>query len=155
MARMITPYYLTDKQCEKEHRMQYKDLDLKTLREKCDLDFAHYTYGKDQCSCCYGPRDMPAKYWKNGKVSDKTNIEYILFKNAYNGSGAVTGNDYLAEQQNIYIGWHIESEEKLNKVIHMLREQVGREFIVSKPKDIYTCIVLKRRNKMKEPKKET
>lgn len=45
----------------------YADLDLKAIREACDLDFAHYTYGRGQCSCCYGPLEMPAKYWRNRK----------------------------------------------------------------------------------------
>jgi hypothetical protein len=153
MARQIMPYCISAEQCAKEGRMQYKDLNLKKIQVLADLDFAHYTFGKNQCSCCYGPKDMPARYWKNGKISDKSNenLDYILFKNAYNGSGAVTANNYLAEKANIYIMWNL-SQKKLNKVVRLLREQVGREFIVQKPEDDFTCIVLKRRDKMKEPK---
>lgn len=29
---------------------QYKDLNLRKLREEADIDFAHFTYKKAQCS---------------------------------------------------------------------------------------------------------
>lgn len=44
---------------------KYGDLDLKKLAEIADLDFAHFTYKKNQCSCCYDPTDMAKKYWRN------------------------------------------------------------------------------------------
>ena len=140
--------YLPEK-CKEENRMTYGDLDLAKIREEADLDFAHYTYLPNQCSCCFSPRQQPAKYWKNGKISDKWDIQYILFKNAANGSGWVTAKNYLAEQQEICIEWHL-TPDRLNKVIRLLREQVGKEFIVSKPENDMWCIKLKRRSKMKE-----
>ena len=87
-----------------ERKLQYKDLDLKGLREKCGIDFAHYTFKKGMCSCCYGPSDFPAKYWHKGIVKEDTieNVSYILFKNADNGSGRVTRNNYLKEKKHIY-----------------------------------------------------
>ena len=80
---------------------RYKDLDLKKIMRDFNLDFAHYTYLPGQCSCCYGPWDMSATHWKN-KVVPKTKEErdkarYILFKNADNGSGIRTKNDFIKE----------------------------------------------------------
>lgn len=94
---------------------QYKDLNLKKLREEAGLDFAHFTYNKGQCSCCYGPLDMADHYWAKGRRPQKINIthrpdgsvqgwsydrplkdvQYILFKNADNGSGRVTKEDVI------------------------------------------------------------
>ena len=45
----------------------YADLDLFAIRDECGLYFARHTYSRNQCSCCYGPLDMPAKYWAKGK----------------------------------------------------------------------------------------
>lgn len=36
--------------------MKYKELNLKKIREDNDLDFAHFTYQKGMCSCCYGQK---------------------------------------------------------------------------------------------------
>ena len=36
----------------KRKKLKYKDLDLKGLREKCGLDFAHFTYESGMGSCC-------------------------------------------------------------------------------------------------------
>ena len=126
--------------------LKYKDLDLKHLREVCDIDFAHFTYKPDQCSCCYGPKDLPKRYWRNGVIPDKSydELSYILFKNANNGSGAVKREDYLSEQRNICIEWHL-SEEQLDAVCKELEKQVGEEFDVVKPTDKYTCIQLIRK----------
>lgn len=46
--------------------MKYKDLDLRAIMEAENLDFAHWTYQRGQCSCCYGPEDQPRRYWRNG-----------------------------------------------------------------------------------------
>lgn len=43
---------------------KYGDLKLSKLRDELGLDFAHYTYLRGQCSCCYGPLDMSARYWR-------------------------------------------------------------------------------------------
>lgn len=129
--------------------IKYKDLDLRGLREKCDIDFAHYTYQPDQCSCCYGPKDLPKKYWRDGKIKD-SNYSYILFKNANNGSGSVKREDYLSYQSQICISWDL-SDKQLNAVVRELRKQVGSEFIVSKPVDKSICIVLKRRKNVEPP----
>lgn len=134
-----------------EGTLRYKDLNLKELREKCDIDFAHYTYQPNQCSCCYGPKDLPAKYWRNGIIKDD-DYTYILFKNASNGSGSVKQNDYLSEKAQICISWHL-NDKQLNAVVRELRKQVGTEFIVSKPDSDYRCIVLKRRKDIEPPKK--
>lgn len=125
--------------------MKYKDLNLKHLREVCDIDFAHYTYKRGMCSCCYGPKDLPARYWRNNKILedvDYNDIMYILFKNADNGSGCVKANDDMRQTE--YIEWHL-TPEQLDKVIAELKRQVGNEYDVERPENEYKCIVLKRR----------
>ena len=139
------PY--SEQKFKEEHRLTYGDLDLKFIREAADIDFAHYTYKDGQCSCCYGPEDLPAKYWKDGVIKT-SNYSYILFKNANNGSGTVKKSDYLAYQDHICISWNL-SVKQLDKVVRLLRQQVGREFIVHKPEDEYTCIILDRRKSLK------
>lgn len=71
---------------------RYKDLNLKEIREKTGIDFAHFTFQPGMCSCCYGPEDLPSLYWKDRRIKHD-NYSYILFKNADNGSGSVTKND--------------------------------------------------------------
>ena len=135
---------------------KYKDLDLKAIREECDLDFAHYTYQKGMCSCCYSPKDLPKLYWKNRTVpetkssycswtkeSEETatsEYEYLLFKNADNGSGCVKRDDYIGDD---YIEWGFPIE-KLDKVCSMLQEQLGDLYCIEKPTDHFKCIVIRR-----------
>jgi hypothetical protein len=96
---------------------KYKELNLKKLRTEAGLDFAHFTFLRGQCSCCYSPLDMPDRYWAKGrrpqmvdiKRDTKGNIlswnydrplkdvQYILFKNAANVNGVVTRNDVICE----------------------------------------------------------
>lgn len=118
--------------------MKYKDLNLKKLREENGLDFAHFTYLPGQCSCCYGPLDLPARYWHRGiKPATMENVQYLLFKNADNGSGSVRRNDDLDDVE--YIEWGFPLE-KLDKVCEDLQAQLGKEYVVLVPKDISRCI---------------
>ena len=118
--------------------MKYKDLNLKKLREENGLDFAHFTYLPGQCSCCYGPLDLPARYWHRGiKPATMENVQYLLFKNADNGSGSVRRNDDLDDVE--YIEWGFPLE-KLDKVCEDLQAQLGKEYVVLVPKDITRCI---------------
>lgn len=119
--------------------MRYNELDLKGLREKCDIDFAHYTYKNGMCSCCYGPKDLPAIYWRNRIIPTGDNYEYILFKNANNGSGVVKGTDEIKDYQ--CIEWRM-APEKLDKVCEELKKQLGDFYKVFKPKDYLFCIVV-------------
>lgn len=125
--------------------MKYKDLDLKHLREVCDIDFAHYTYKRGQCSCCYGPKDLPPMYWRHRKVLvdvDYDDISYILFKNADNGGGIRRANDELDRIE--FIEWNLTSEQ-LDKVIAELKRQVGDEYDVIYPESKLVCIKLVRK----------
>lgn len=125
--------------------MKYKDLDLRHLREVCDIDFAHYTYKRGQCSCCYGPKDLPSMYWRHHKVLvdvDYDDISYILFKNADNGSGIRRANDELNRTE--FIEWNLTSEQ-LDKVIAELKRQVGDEYDVIYPESKLVCIKLVRK----------
>lgn len=129
--------------------LQYKDLDLIKLRKKCDIDFAHYTFQKGMCSCCYGADDLPKRYWRDGIVRTD-NYSYILFKNADNGSGHVTREDYLSSKDSIYILWDL-NETQLDAVLKELEAQVGSEFIVKRPEDKSRCIELKRKEDIEPP----
>ena len=141
----------------------YKDLDLAAIREAADLDFAHYTYEKGMCSCCFGPKNLSNKYWKNGKKSKKeafsgwnregfsfgneidkphpNEYEYLLFKNADNGSGIIDDEDTVIEKD--YIEWGFPSE-KLELVCSMLQEQLGDDYKVIRPKNFSECIQIRR-----------
>lgn len=118
--------------------MLYKDLNLKELREKCDIDFAHYTYARGQCSCCYGPTDMAKRYWRNGEIKEN-NFTYILFKNADNGLGHVTENDKIHDIE--YIKWAL-PPDKLVEVCKELQAQMTEYtiFVPKKPSDTIIAV---------------
>lgn len=118
----------------------YGELDLKKIREEADLDFAHFTYKKGQCSCCYTPKDLPKRYWKNGIIREDNDYEFILFKNAYNGSGTVTKNDYIKDYT--CISWDFPME-KMQLVCDLLQEQLGDDYFIEIPKSQYHCIVIR------------
>lgn len=127
---------------------QYKDLDLKKIREAADLDFAHYTYQKHMCSCCYGPKDLPKLYWKNRTIPDHYNYSYILFKNASNGGGAVTKNDTI--KHHTCISWKNMTAEQLDMVCQMLLDQLDSDYAIAKPKCETLCIIILRRAEMEQ-----
>ena len=110
--------------------MLYKDLNLKKVRDDNDLDFAHFTYKKNQCSCCYGPKDMAKRYWKNGTIPEGNDYTYILFKNAYNGSGRVQRTDVIKPVT--HVQWRF-PVEKLKSVCISLKEQFDDNFKVLVP----------------------
>jgi hypothetical protein len=148
MATRYRTYYY------KPAKLTYGDLDLKSLMKECDIDFAHYTYGKNQCTCCYGPRQMPKRFWRNGKIAENNDFEYILFKNAYNCGGSKKPTDTLAcypemytssDKEHIFIAWRINTPEKLKRVKKALEKQVGSEFKVEIPDDDRYCILLTRK----------
>lgn len=95
--------------------MKYKDLDLKKIRENNDLDFAHYTYKNGMCSCCYGPKDLPKRYWKGGAIPEHDDYTYLLFKNAKNGSGIVKRDDEIEDYQCVNWEFPIEKLENVCK----------------------------------------
>lgn len=119
----------------------YKDLNLRYIREQCDLDFAHYTYKRGQCSCCYGPEDLPSIYWKNRTIRKDDNYTYVLFKNADNGSGHVTKNSEIKDYTCIAHRFiDVEQKEKFCK---MLTEQLDDDYTVLIPKDDMYCIIIR------------
>jgi hypothetical protein len=120
--------------------MKYKDLNLKKIRDDNGLDFAHYTYQKGMCSCCYGPKDLPKRYWKDGVIPDNDDdYTYILFKNANNGSGIVKREDCIKDHQ--CITWRF-PKEKLHKVCGDLQKQLGEQYIVLEPTSDMYCILI-------------
>lgn len=118
---------------------QYKDLNLKKIREDNDLDFAHFTYRNGMCSCCYGPKDLAKRYWRNGIIPEGDDYTYILFKNANNGSGSVTRYDVIKDYT--CISWYFPME-KMRSVCKDLQEQLGEEYVVYMPKDEGQCILV-------------
>lgn len=121
--------------------MKYKDLDLKKIRKDNDLDFAHFTYKEGMCSCCYGPKDLPKRYWKGGIIPEHENYTYLLFKNADNGSGVVKKDDEICCNLYDCIEWNFPIE-KLENVCKDLQAQLGDEYVVFKPRDDSKCIII-------------
>ena len=143
---------------------KYGDLDLRKIREDNGLDFAHYTYMRGQCSCCYGPMDMPARYWhgskkpveirkktgKNtsfhyeldGKPFDMDEMKYILFKNANNGSGIVRKSDVIDDYTCIEYSYVLHGEP-LEKICRDLAEQLDEDYVVIVPDAEISCIVIR------------
>lgn len=124
--------------------MKYKDLNLKKIREDNDLDFAHFTYQNGMCSCCYGPKDLPKRYWRGGIIPEHDNYTYMLFKNANNGSGIVKRDDEICCHSYECIAWDFPIE-RLENVCKDLQSQLGDEYVVLKPKDTMSCILICKR----------
>ena len=146
--------------------IKFKDLNLRKLIEDCGIDFAHYTYTANMCSCCYGPTDMSSRYWAGKTMKEREDRKeeakktrdytYILFKNANNGSGIVNGEDYVCSVYHNdkkrfwvpnnatveYIEWNM-PDGKLVKVCKALQEQLGDEYEVVKPTSKFCCIEIK------------
>lgn len=125
----------------------FGDLNLKKVRTMADLDFAHFTYKPGQCSCCYGPTDLPKLYWKDEETLKKaketekelkTDYTFILFKNANNGSGSVTKKDEIDFTQ--YIDYKVKDEKQLKIVVDELQRQLGSEYEVIMPETTLDCI---------------
>ena len=146
----------------------FGDLDLRKICNEVGIDFAHYTYGKEMCSCCYQPTDMPARYWRGhtqkerqalkeacSRKPDKKNSNilhkgqdytYIWFKNAYNCGGRVKATDFICrgnepwtKSRKEYIGWKL-PEDKLKKFCFELSEQLGPDYQVNMPSSEMECI---------------
>ena len=147
--------------------VKYGDLNLRKIMDEAGVDFAHFTYESGMCSCCYGPVDMSARHWAGAKMKDREErkeqakktgeYSYILFKNANNGSGTVSRNDYVCSPYHreklrspwfagpaiqVCIEWRL-TEDQLNKVCTMLQEQLGSDYVVNKPESDSRCIILK------------
>jgi len=133
--------------------MKYKELNLRELREEADLDFAHFTFEPNQCSCCYGPKDLPARYWRNGIIpKDNDNFTYILFKNANNGSGSVTKED---EIQNYTCVMHrFRDDDQRDKTCRLLAEQLTDDYVVAVPCNSGYTIIIFKKAQFKEEKKK-
>lgn len=119
--------------------MMYKELNLKKIRENNDLDFAHYTYKNGMCSCCYGPKDLPKRYWKGGAIPEHDDYTYLLFKNANNGGRIVKRDDEIEDYQ--CVSWKFPIE-KLENVCKDLQTQLGDGYVMLKPQDDWHCILI-------------
>ena len=119
---------------------QYKDIHLKIIQNILNIDFARYTYSRGQCSCCYGPTDMPKRYWKDGIIKSK-DYSYILFKNAYNGSGIVSKNDWITN--NTFIQYDNLTPEQMSGFCQALQSQLDSDYLVLEPIDDSYCICIK------------
>lgn len=123
--------------------MKYKELNLKKIREDNDLDFAHFTYQKGMCSCCYGPWDLPKRYWRGGQKlpDDGREVQYILFKNADNGGGIVKREDEICCHGYDCVAWSFPIE-KLENVCKDLQTQLGDGYVVLVPPNKMYCIIV-------------
>lgn len=121
--------------------MQYKDLNLKKIRDDNGLDFAHFTYQRGMCSCCYGPKDLPKRYWRGNTIpaDDYDDYTYLLFKNADNGSGHVKRTDEIENYTCIEWDFPI---EKLKKICMDLQEQLPDYYTVMMPPSESECIII-------------
>lgn len=117
----------------------YNELNLNTIREKCNLDFAHYTYEKGQCSCCYGPKNMSTKYWTNSVIPEHDDYTFILFNNADNGSGVVTAFDEIYDYT--CIEHKFNSTEQAHLFCRLLKEQLGGDYVVTYRDNTYTIVI--------------
>lgn len=67
------------------------------------------------------------------------NVQYLLFKNADNGSGWVKKTDELKDYQ--CVSWEF-PETKLVQICKDLQEQLGDEYVVLVPESKDFCIVI-------------
>lgn len=128
--------------------MIYKDLKLKEFRDELGLDFAKHGYERDQCSCCYGPKDQ-SRVWFSKKYREMTqeqfdevstnDLNYIMFKNANNGGGFVTENDEIKGYQ--CVEWNLPSVD-LHTVCIELQKRLGDEYTVLEPSSSSWTIVI-------------
>lgn len=119
--------------------MTYGELNLKKIREDNDLDFAHFTYSRGMCSCCYGPKDLPKRYWKGGIIPEHDDYTYLLFKNADNGSGTVKRSDEIKDYT--CIEWDFDMN-KLSNICKGLQNQLGAKYVVLMPTTMSRCILI-------------
>lgn len=120
----------------------YGNLNLRKIRDELGLDFAHYTYGKGQCSCCYGPQDMASIYWKNRVIPEGDNFKSILFKNSYNGNGRIKNKSELIRNYTCIMHHNLSFEERI-AFAKKLKEQLDDDYIICVPKsETYTLIIL-------------
>lgn len=130
--------------------MKYGDLDLKAIIDNCDIEFAHYTYPDGMCTCCYAPIDFPQSYWIDKekmkqvfKKEDDRDYEYLVFKNADNGSGTVRADD---EIDNPVIGYRFKDfDKKMPIIIKELERQMGNEYEIIPPESNSYCIEIRKK----------
>lgn len=119
--------------------MKYQELNLEKIREDNGLDFAHFTYLRNMCTCCSTPLEFPARYWHRG-VKPKTmdGVQYLIFKNADNGSGRVKKTNDIKDYE--CISWNF-PESKLLKICKDIQTQLSEEYVVLVPQNEHFCIL--------------
>lgn len=122
----------------------YKELDLISFRKKEDIDFCHYTYKRGQCSCCYGPSDLPSLYWKNRTIRKDRDVKYLLYKNANNGSGTRKGTDETNDID--FISWGNLDRTELEKICMDLSINYGEEYVILVPSSDWSTIIVLYKN---------
>ena len=74
----------------------YGELDLRSIRDKCLLDFAHWSFQKNMRSSKNTPEDMSEIYWRGHKVKHD-DYTYVLFKNSLDEAGIVRKRDFIKD----------------------------------------------------------
>lgn len=122
---------------------RYKDLNLAVIRDELGLDFAHWTYQRGMCSCCYGPLDLPRLYWrkdlrqKTDEELEEMDYTYVLFKNASNGSGCVKRNNIIDDYT--CISWYC-PQAMIEKFCYLLARQLDEDYMILVPENNLVCV---------------
>lgn len=134
----------------------YHELNLKELRETCELDFAHYTYPHGMCPCCTCFLDFPQRYWKperrpqkmtlsdgtivyelNGKRVSVDDFAYLLFFNSDRDGGYASKGTRI---ESVNVAYHFVSDQQKADVCRLLSEQLGKDYVVAEPKFRWTVL---------------
>ena len=134
----------------------YGELNLKEIREKCGLDFAHYTYPHGMCPCCTCFLDFPKRYWNpkrrpqkivlpdstaayelDGKRVTVDDFTYLLFLNSDRDGGYAT-KDTLIDSVNV--AYRFVSDQQKSDVCRLLSKQLGKNYVVAEPMHSWTVL---------------
>ena len=85
-------------------------------------------------------------YELNGEKFHEDSMKFILFKNANNGSGTVTEDDFIKDYT--CIEYQLDFPDQVKRVCDMLREQLDDDYIVEMPCNENHCIVIRLKEKM-------
>ena len=134
----------------------YGELNLKEIREKCSLDFAHYTYPHGMCPCCTCFLDFPKRYWApdkrplktvlpngetayvlDGKQVTMDDFAYLLFMNSDRDGGYATKRTRI---DSVNVAYRFVSDQQKSDVCRLLSEQLGQNYVVAEPMFPWTIL---------------
>lgn len=131
----------------------------KKLQKKYQLPIFAMTY-RGSCSCCAAPCDLNKQAYLTPEVKKTpwADIDsYIIFNNAYNGSGearmkdefSFTDDDFDFKSRTQYVSYRLSDkftkeqfEECLSEFVKQINKQSGKQFKLILPKDEHTCAII-------------